>query len=30
MKVVSDEDYILWKASEWGCTVEEARRRLGK
>jgi hypothetical protein len=28
--VVSDEDYILWKASEWGCTVEEARRRLGK
>lgn len=28
--IVSNEDYILWKASEWGCTVEEARRRLGK
>lgn len=26
VKVVSDEDFILWKSAEWDVSEEEARR----
>lgn len=28
IKGLSHEDYIQWKAGEWGVSVEEARRRI--
>lgn len=26
IKVLNNEDYILWKSAEWGVSEEEARR----